>query len=306
MAGKASFDKVDLILIDPDLGARQSARIILHNAGFREMRQGETLELVTHILTTFMPDLLLCADSLPDGELADFVRRVRKHEVGNNPFLPVIAMLDTPTPELVQDLMDAGVDDVVTKPLSTAALLERINSLIHNRKPFIVTDEYVGPARKGDNTASAVKVPNTLRAKATGEKLGYFDLEHGIKSAKQAIDEKRLQYIGVELSSLVGRVVPMLEKGFVNDVAAGGLAMLADESEAACAKLDGTRFDHVSELCRALADVARALHGDRGQVPDPREVKLLKPLSQAVQAAFAGGINSKEAAHQIVQQITKR
>lgn len=306
MAEKLSFDKVDLILIDPDVSARQSARTILHNNGFREIRQGDKLELAVHVLNTFMPDVLLCADTLPDGRLSEFVRKVRHHKVGNNPFLPVIAMLDRPTPELVQEIMDSGVDDVVTKPLSTAALLDRIHALISNRKPFIVTDEYVGPARKGDNKASAVAVPNTLRAKATGEKVGYFDLEHGIQDAKQQIDDKRLQYIGVELASLVGRVVPMLERGYVNDVAAGGLAMLADESEGACGKLEGTRYDHVSDLCRALAEVARALHADRGQVPDPRDVKLLKPLSQAVQAAFAGGIDSVEAARAIVQQITQR
>lgn len=301
-----SFEKVDLILVDPDVSARQSARIILHNNGFREIRQGDKLEMVAHVLNTFMPDVLVCADTLPDGKLSDFVRKIRHHQIGHNPFLPVIAMLDQPTPELVQEIMDSGVDDVVTKPLSTAALLDRIHALISHRKPFIVADEYVGPARKGDNKATAVEVPNTLRAKATGEKLGYFDLEHGIQEAKQQIDDKRLEYIGVELASLVGRVVPMLERGYVNDVAAGGLAMLADESETACGKLEGTRYDHVSALCHALAEVARSLHADRGQVPDPRDVKLLKPLSQAVQAGFAGGINSAEVAQQIVQQITKR
>jgi len=33
------------------------------------------------------------------------------------------------------------------------------------------------------------------------------------------------------------------------------------------------------------------------------QVKLLKPLSQAIQACFTGGINNAEAARMIVQRI---
>ncbi len=52
---KITFDKIDLMLVDHDLNARQSIRLILNNNGFRNIRIGDTLSRVKDVLAMFMP-----------------------------------------------------------------------------------------------------------------------------------------------------------------------------------------------------------------------------------------------------------
>jgi len=52
---------------------------------------GTSLDELREHLTHSMPDLLICETELDDGDFCDFVTKMRHHDVGNNPFLPVIS-----------------------------------------------------------------------------------------------------------------------------------------------------------------------------------------------------------------------
>lgn len=303
MKTKTTFEKVDLLLIDTDLNARQGVQTILLNNGFREITQGSDLTRLRDVVTRTMPDILLCGTEFPDGSIIETIRDIRHARLGSNPFMPIIVLLDEPTPEKVSMIMASGADDVTMKPISTKALMERIATQIGNRRPYIVTDDYVGPARKGDNTANAIRPPNPLQAKATDGKTDFLEVQRGIEAAQAEVYNKRLQNLGPEIASLVGKLVPMLDKPVVSAAAVGGLQMLIDINKETIVKLEGSKFNHVIELCRAMIKVAQSICNNVGDPPDRTQVKLLKPLSQAVQAGFSGGFNTVDAARQIAQRI---
>lgn len=303
MSDKSTLHKVDVLLVDSDLNSRQGVRTILNNNGYREITIGTELAKIRQIITSRIPDILLCGTSFPDGNITDLMRDIRHNRIGNNPFMPIIVFLDEPTPEMVSDVMSAGPDDVVMKPISTKALLDRLDIQIYNRKPYIVTEDYVGPARKGDDVSRAIKPPNPLNAKATGGRANFHDIANGIEVAMQSVNERRLENLGPEIAALVGRLGPMLDKPTVSATALGGLHMLIELNESIMKKLAGSRYDHVSELCRAMIKVSQQICDSVGSEPDRTQVKLLKPLSQAIQAGFSGGINNSQVARQIVERI---
>lgn len=177
------FDQIDLLLVDTDLNARQGVRTILSNNGFSGVTLGTELARVREAITMRMPDILLCGTEFPYGDIMELIRDIRHNRIGNNPFMPMIVLLSEPTPSLVQGIMRAGADDVVMKPVSTKGLLERIHLQIHRRKPFIVTDAYVGLALKGDDTSRAIAPPNPLYEKAMSEQVKFYDVERGIQNA---------------------------------------------------------------------------------------------------------------------------
>ena len=117
------FEHVDLLLIDPATSARDTLKTILHEQGFRNLFLGGTLSEIHKHLDHSMPDLLISETELEDGDFCDFVTKLRHNDVGNNPFLPVIGLTWEPTPELVRNVVDAGIADLLTKPLSTGQLL---------------------------------------------------------------------------------------------------------------------------------------------------------------------------------------
>jgi len=304
MIQRNTYDQVDVLLIDTDLNARQGVRTILSNNGFSGVTLGTDLARVRDAVTSRMPDLLLCGTEFPDGKVTDLIRDIRQNRIGNNPFMPIIILLGEPTPQLVSDIMSAGADDVVMKPVSTKALLDRIQLQVHKRKPYIVNEEYLGPARKGDDVSRAIDPPNPLHAKATGGQVRFHEIERAIDNALLEVRNRRLENMGPEIAALVGRVVPMLDnKPRVSEAALGGLHMLIEMNGDLIGRLSGSKYDHIAELCKAMVAVAQRLCNRAAEAPDQTQVRLLKPLSQAIQAGFAGGINSADAARQIVQRI---
>ena len=117
MDQKHSFGNVDVLLVDTDLNARQGVRTILNNNGFSGVTLGTELARIKEAITKWMPDILLVGTSFPDGDVCEMIRNIRQNKLGNNPFMPIIVLLDEPTPELVTNLMSSGPDDVVMKPV---------------------------------------------------------------------------------------------------------------------------------------------------------------------------------------------
>lgn len=299
-----TFSEVEILLVDSDLGSRNGVRTILSNNGFSNVTLGTELVKIRDVLTSGMPDLIITGVDFPDGKITDVLREIRNSKLGHNPFVPVIVMLGQTTPEAITALMNAGPDDVVMKPISTKGLLQRMHKQIHKRRPFIVTEKYLGPARKGDDTSRAVDPPNPLYVKATGGKASFMEIERMIEDAMQSVEERKLENQGPEIAALVGRLTPMLDKPQITQSAIGGLNMLVDLNTQVVSQLEGSKYSHVQELCTALITVSKRLcQTPKGEAPDPQQVKLLKPLSQAIQAGFAGGINSADAARMIVKQI---
>ena len=285
-----SYDQVDILLVDPDRGSRDGIRNILHNSGFRGLRLGTTLADIREEFKEEMPDLLISDALLSDGTLGDLVAALRHHQVGTNPFLPVIATMWNPTPETVRKTVESGVDDLLIKPLSTSHLLNRIKTLVNARKPFVVTSDYIGPARRTrpedseEAKAPTVAVPNTLRAKITGEEDD-IDIQHAIDRTIAKVNQQKLDSHSKQISVLAEAVVAAYERREVNDNLARNLDRLFYVAEDAGRRLVGTPYDHVSELCQSLIKVTGNIRQNRAK-PESKDLQLLKPLSQAIRAAF--------------------
>jgi DNA-binding response OmpR family regulator len=304
---KLDFTEVDVLVVDNDLNTRQSIKNILHNHGYRNIQLGRSLANVIEILEKTMPDMLICSCELPDGDFLDYIHEVRQSRSGNNPFLPIITLVETPTPELVTRIIESGTDTVIAKPISTAQMLDRIDDIIEARKKFVIADSYIGPARRKDQGLAGIDAPNLLRAKAEGQKLSFSEIEAMIYSTMSKVKGLNVNAIGGKISTHITNLVPMLERsGRLDPTIRQELLSLLDITDNSQEKLAGTSFEHTVELCESIGNVASAILAARGGAPDPRDIKLLKPLSQAVQACFSGAITTAQQVSAIVQQIGAR
>jgi len=302
------FDKVDILLVDPDRNSRDSLKMVLHNNGFRELRFGDTLEDIRFQINYLTPDMMICSSELPDGDFCGFVAKIRHQKIGTNPFLPIIATTWNPTPEMVRQVIESGADYLLTKPISTVQLLDRIQLLVKYRKKFVVTNDYVGPIRSrkdsDDKAIPKMDVPNTLKAKATGEKIDHTGIQQAIDAAIGEINVRQLEGHADEIGGLVARIVPNLEMGgktgeTIKELIEHLIYIAKDTTR----RLGGTRYDHVSGLCRTLIEVSNAIFSAEG-APNPKDVKLLMPLSKAIQAGFAD-TGSATAAREISASIKR-
>ena len=304
---KHDYATADIMLVDKDLNTRQSVKNILHDHGLREIRLGKTLAEIQQVLAKYMPDLLIASCELEDGDFIDYIREIRQGNAGNNPFIPIITLIETPTPDLVTRVVESGTDTVIAKPISTAQMLDRVEDLIESRKKFVVSENYIGPARRKDAGGGGIEAPNTLKAKVNGEKLSFGEIERMINNAMAEVQSAKVDVIGLQIAAHITNLVPMLERaGRLDPSIRQELLNLLDVTDSSTDKLSGSRHEHVIELCEPVGNVASAILASRGGTPDPRDVQLLKPLSQAIQACFSGAITSAQQVSAIVKQIGVR
>ena len=290
---KLALDQVDILLIDPDRAVRSTIRNILIDNGFRNVTMGSGIADIESKFQINMPDLLISDIKLTDGDLSDFVYKLRHHDVGSNPFLPVIATAWSPTSDDVRGVVQSGADDIVAKPLSAGQLLQRIMMLIKARKPFVVTSAYIGPDRRkpGEDSERGehieqIMVPKVLKAKATADgRLNVAQIQREIDACSKKVNLQKLDRHAHQALWLVERIVPGLAYGSPDEATSRALERLLYVAEDTGRRMVGTPFAHVDELCKSLIEVTGRIL-DAGDFPSPKDVALLQPLAKAIQRGF--------------------
>lgn len=288
-----AFDQIDILLIDPDRSVRTTIRNILIDNGFRQVTVGAGMADIDLKLRVGMPDLLISDIKLEDGDINAFVYSLRHHNVGSNPFLPVIATAWSPTTDDVRAIVQSGADDMITKPLSAGQILQRIKALIKSRKPFVVTSGYIGPDRRKPGAdhdrgmhIEPIDVPNVLRAKAIGEhNMDIAQIQAQIDACIKKVNLEKLDRHSHQITWLVERIVPSMAFGGPDEATRKSLERLLYVGEDVSRRMVGTKFEHVGNLCKSLIDVTQRIL-DSGDFPAPKDVDLLKPLAQSIQRGF--------------------
>lgn len=298
---RGTLNHVDVLMVDPDLNSRSVLKSVLGSSGFRNLHVGNSMGDLNRKIADSVPDLLICDCHLPDGDFFDFVSRVRHHEVGRNPFVAIIAMTRNPNPEIVRRVSDCGADHLVVKPYSTAQMTGRIMQLVESRKLFVVTSDYIGPERRVDPTRASkvqrMRVPNTLKAKVMGQ-TDSDAIQRAVDMAIADVNIRKLERYDDEIAFLVERIVPELEQRRIDESVRRFLDRLLYVTEDTGRRLIGTKYAHVSELCQSLRTVVNGIVA-AGTKPAPRDIQLLRPLSQAIQVGFGTSQETVAAAHEI-------
>ncbi len=312
---KLALDQIDILLIDPDRAVRSTIRNILVDNGFRNVSVGSGIADIQTKFQIAMPDLLISDIKLGDGNFSDFVYKVRHHDVGGNPFLPIIATAWSPTSDDVRSVVQSGADDIVAKPLSAGQLLQRIMMLIKARKPFVVTSAYIGPDRRkagddhdrGGQHIEQVRVPNVLRAKALGDGRANIALiQREIDACSQKVNLQKLDRHAHQALWLVERIVPGLAFGGPDESTLRSLERLLYVAEDIGRRMVGTPFAHVGELCQSLINVTGRIL-EAGDFPAPKDVDLLRPLATAIQRGFSeSGEDVAHMAHEISESVSEK
>ena len=308
MKQKWTYDKVDLLLVAPRTQNNGSLRQSLNDLDFREIRTGFDFNDILNALQTRVPDLLITDSKLPGGDVCALIRDIRAHKIGTNPFMAIVVTTWKPSVELVHEVVDSGADDLIVQPTSRGQLGSRIEALTFNRKPFVVTANYIGPdrrkhARPDKQQVPLIDVPNTLKAKAMGD-VDVVSLQQSIDAAIASVNRDKQHRNAAHVEYLVKQILPAYSERRIDAQLDGYLRELLVTGEDVARRLIGTRFGHVAKLCQALVAVARRL-AQAGGSPSEKDLRLLPELAKSIRVAFAGSQRTAEMAQEISDAITE-
>lgn len=84
----------------------------------------------------------------PPENGASFVKCLRHSKFSPNPFVPVIMFTGPTLPNHIRYARDAGVNEMLLKPIDARALVNRIKATIERPRNFVTASTYKGPCRR--------------------------------------------------------------------------------------------------------------------------------------------------------------
>ncbi len=94
------------------------------------------------------PDLIIVDWEMPKVNGLQFIRRVRHSQTSPYPETPLILLTGHTTKNLISKALDAGVDQVLSKPVSADLLFKKMTAALSRQGPLIKTDSDLGRDRR--------------------------------------------------------------------------------------------------------------------------------------------------------------
>ena len=142
-----AFENVHVLVIDDNVGMRTILLSVIRALGFPNIKLANDGVEARKMLDSVGPDLIICNLNFPVTDGLDFANWLRND--ASNPFTAVpIIMVSSDTEERsVKACLEAGVNQLLAKPVTGKAMANRIHRVIMDERPFIREPGYAGPQR---------------------------------------------------------------------------------------------------------------------------------------------------------------
>lgn len=306
---------VVVVLAEPYGQMRRALRGVMMSEGFRNVSDIGDVETLRQSINDPMPDVLVVDINLPGGpDCTDLIRDIRGDKLGRNPFVPIIGTTWEADRERVKKAVDAGIDDLLVKPVAPGTVIERIEILARNRKPFVVTSDYIGPDRRKpevrrSDSAPTFEVPNSLKLRAEGKQIDMNAWALAKRQSLEALNLQRLKAAAFQVSFLAVQIIQIMA-ALRTDQKAKPLLERLILIENDLSTRAGSSYVELKPLCESIGRVAKDLLDlNRGGANDSerldKNLKLLKQVADGLLIGFNPGQDAKGLADQVVSAIAR-
>lgn len=147
-SARLNFGSVRVLLADNNQYYRRILHSMLRNFGAKNIIEVASFKEATAALNAGHIDLVLCDHDLADQDGLTLVRTLRANKLSRNREVPILVMVGDPRLEIVGAARDAGANMVIGKPVSPAALFDRLLWVAVVQRQYCETDNYYGPDRR--------------------------------------------------------------------------------------------------------------------------------------------------------------
>lgn len=145
---RLNLAKARILVVDDSAPAMELLSQVLLGFGVTQASKHLSARSAHAVLAAKPFDLILADQEMPEESGLDLCRHVRGNPSGRNYTTAFILLSALPSVETVRLARDAGANYVLTKPIVPSVLLERIEWIAREERPFITSDGYRGPDRR--------------------------------------------------------------------------------------------------------------------------------------------------------------
>lgn len=144
----AEYANLRFLLVDDNHHMRAIVSTILKGVGVRHVREATDGAEALQAMREGLVDIAVVDFKMSPLDGVQFTQLVRNSPDSVDPFLPIIMLTGFAERHRVFEARDAGVTEIVVKPVTARSLLDRINIVIFKPRPFIRSGDYFGPCRR--------------------------------------------------------------------------------------------------------------------------------------------------------------
>ena len=283
------FKNIKLMIGESKSEVRFGLRTALLAVGFEQIEDTDQVSAIRQTVNNEGIDLLVCDARLADGDCSALIRQIRHLEIGKNPFVNIITLVSVADEQAVKSAINSGTDDILALPVSAARLLDRIAHLTRERKPFVVTTDYIGPDRRsghrpGTQKIPNIQVPNPLRALADPQP-DREKLKSEIDAMVAVFNNQKIERYAYQIGFLVERVDRITMAVPDDQSVRSDLDRLAWVSDDINRRLTGSSFTHWADRCRSLANVIARVRAAEMK-PTAADMSELRSLARVFRPNF--------------------
>jgi two-component system, chemotaxis family, chemotaxis protein CheY len=144
----ASFENLKVLVADDNQHMRAIVTAVLKSIGVKHVREAHDGAEALAVLREWTADVAIVDYRMEPIDGVEFTRLVRNASDSKNQFLPIIMLTGYADRMRVLEARDAGVTELVVKPVTAKAVIARLHAVIFHPRPYVRTDNYFGPDRR--------------------------------------------------------------------------------------------------------------------------------------------------------------
>lgn len=140
--------RMSALICDDNRNMRAILRTMLMEMGFGRIDEAIDGTEALSMLAPEIHDMVITDMRMEPMDGLELTRQIRKRADDRYRHLPVLMVTGHADRHTIGLARDAGVTDILAKPLTVKRLQERLQDMISRPRPFVIASSFVGPCRR--------------------------------------------------------------------------------------------------------------------------------------------------------------
>jgi CheY-like chemotaxis protein len=142
------FAGVSILVVDDNPHMRAIIAAVLRGLGVRDLREASDGATALERLRDTYVDVIITDYAMEPLDGLDFTRLIRTAKDSRHVETPVILMTGHADRETILAARDAGVNEILVKPVSAQTIIQRMIAVIDQPRSFVRAPKFTGPDRR--------------------------------------------------------------------------------------------------------------------------------------------------------------
>jgi CheY-like chemotaxis protein len=148
MSAPPAYDRLRVLIVEDNLHMRALLKTLLHALGVKQVYEAADGETGFKLLRELKPDFVFTDLTMKPMDGIEFTRLVRNAPDSPSPHVPIIMVTGHTERPRIMAARDAGVTEILAKPITVQNLMLRLAEVVDKPRPFVRCENYFGPNRR--------------------------------------------------------------------------------------------------------------------------------------------------------------